>query len=339
MNAAFLGRHPLTYEDGSPYPAELAGETLTADGKRFVLWGIAGDTDFFVNDLHMFHWQNEHMCLGRCLASRTAGPLLYSDFRPVHSQWMENRLSASYIKNNHLANHRHPWFDVHGSSALVLHYDEMHVCAQHGILAHALANVIFDIVFLQLKGNHIRALNIVWERINAFYVEANSPHRIGRLTIDMFSNSSKPLQVFPMLSTAIKAAETRYLLPIIYKLSLEYNVGEPHHDQRDAMLNYLMTFYRFMDESPIVPSAEAGSRMFGNMHKFLLTYQSLSSWAVEHGHMMYATTSKFHHAFHLAEQARATLCHASFGCMFAQRVPLQCRPRRWMRFHYVIHVS
>jgi hypothetical protein len=319
MNAAFLGEHPLPTADGPPCPAELADQPLTASGKRFVLWGVAGDTDFFVNDMHMFHWANETMCLGRCLASRNPGPYLFSDFRPSHSLWLQNRLSGLYIVHNHLANHRHPWFDVYGASALMLHYDEMHVLSQQGCVSHAIANVLFDIIFLQIKGNHMQALNTIWDRISALYIEFPSTSKLNKLTLEMFCKPDAPYQSFPMLSTAIKATETRHLLPIAAALSREYNTGEPHHGQRDAMMRYITDFYRLMDTCPIVPSPDVGERMFSSLHKFLLTYQTLASWAADNGHLMYSTVSKHHHAFHMGEQAWHMNPHAVHGFVCGAR--------------------
>ena len=68
------------------------------------------------------------------------------------------------------------------------------------------------------------------------------------------------------------------------------------------MLRQLMTFYQTMKVSDTVPTPDQGKLIFSSCHNFLLMYQSCASWARAEGQLLYNSTSKFHHAFHLGQQ-------------------------------------
>ena len=88
------------------------GTPLDPKRRRFVCWGIVGDNEFFANHLHLPHWNNSDVCMGRCLASATDPNFAWNEFRPSHSLWIKNPLSAEYLAGNHLAKFEHPWFTV-----------------------------------------------------------------------------------------------------------------------------------------------------------------------------------------------------------------------------------
>ena len=308
-DAAFLGVEPSAWSDGMAFDlgsdrAARAGRAL-AGGKRFVCWGIVGDIDMFCNHLYLPHWSTDNMCLGGlCLAQKKAGPFVYNDFREDHSYWLKNPLSPQHVRENHPSEHRHPWFSIPGMSTLMVHFGVMHCFDQNGCLAHALAGVLFEIVFLQIGGNRASALAFVWKRIVALYAKVGATYRLSKLTLDMFCTSKAPFQNYPCLSTAIKAAETRQLLPVVLELSREFDTGTKHHENRRVMLGHLAAFYDAMKSAPTIPSREDGRVIFQSCRDFLLVYQACSHWALSEGHLLYNTPGKFHHTFHLGQQGR-----------------------------------
>ena len=157
---------------------------------------------------------------------------------------------------------------------------------------------------MQIGGNHAAALSQVWLRIQELYDNLGASYRLGKLTLDMICNTSAPYQNFPVLTTAIKAAETRQLLPVVYQLTKDFDAGDAHSADRRCMLQQLLTFYSTIKECSAVPTAQQGHVIESSITNFLLFYQKCSSWAVDGGHMLYKTTQKFHHCFHMGQQGR-----------------------------------
>ncbi len=186
MDIAFGGTDPET------------GELLVDTGDRFVLYAICGDGDFLVNDLHFPHWNNDDICLGRCLTQKSPGPFAYNEFRPSVSKWIQNALTTDYLVHTLLTPHRHPWMSVRGVTVFTVAMDTLHNLDQNGIRSHLLGNLLFEFVY-HLNGKQPRkvALALVWERILQGYSDLNVKERVGRLTVDMFTDSDKPHQTFP----------------------------------------------------------------------------------------------------------------------------------------------
>ena len=131
----------------------------------------------------------------------------------------------------------------------------------------------------------IKGMALLFNRMLELYKELGiTKSKLTRLTLDMvLPDADSPHQNFPCLSTAVKAAETRYLLPVIFALLNEYSDGCEHHVQRSLVLKYLMDFYTVMDSCDVVPSVTEGTTMRDSVHNFLVTYQTCGSWAHEQG--------------------------------------------------------
>ena len=280
------------------------GEPLVPSGDRFVLWAVCGDGDFIVNDLHFPHWSSDDICLGRCLAKRSTGPWAYNEFRPHASEWIKRSLSAAYLADNLLAPHHHPWFKAPGVTVFMLAMDSMHNLDQNGCRSHLLGSLLFEFVYIQYKDLPRKvALSKVFGRITELYNELGTDNRLGRITLDMFTDSQKPQQVFACLSTAVKAAEQRHLTPVFVQLCTENNSGSDHDRLRLQCIKALDKFDSLSAKSPTVPSPTVGKQMKAALHLFLVSYQGLASWAASNGYILYQSVPKFHYTYHMAEQA------------------------------------
>ena len=281
-----------------------SGEQLVSSGDRFVLWCVCGDGDFFVNDLHFPHWNSDSMCLGLCLAQKASGPWCYNDFR-ASSKWRSRPLSTTFLIENHLAPHRHPWFNAKGVTVFMLMMDVLHCLDQNGCRSHLIGSLLFEFVYFE--NSHIpqkNALAKVWRRIDELYTQLRVETKLTRLTLDMFCDKAAPHQSFAILSTAVKGAEQRHLMPVMVKLCEEMNSGSEHHRMRLLCIKSLLQFDKLAAGCSLVPSKADGAAMYTALDLFLTTYQGCADWAAREGHLLFQSVPKFHYTFHMAEQSR-----------------------------------
>ena len=288
--AAFEGKDPDTQEN------------LTPDGRRFVLWCICGDNDFYANDLYMLHWSRDEVCLtGRCTASRKSGPFQYNNFCKDTSQWITNPIPPQFFLTNHLASHKHPWFSAPGVTSLFLMLDVMHCSDQNGVLSHMIGNCFHSFVFQSYKALPKKdALAKMFSRVQELYDALGSQERISRCTLEMFcEDSSAPHQGAPCLGTAVKAAEQRHLLPVVYLMCFDkdFNDGSLHARLRLKAMTCLVRAYKTMDAADIVPTPSEGLVIKTSLIEFLETYQQLGVWAQQEGFLMYAMKPKMHYVY------------------------------------------
>ena len=98
--------------------------------------------------------------------------------------------------------------------------DFMH-CVDLGVSHHALGNAIFEMVclphfFPTCRTNDERK-DALWDRITRQYAARGTPNQLSNLEHSFFCNTDAPHQHFPVLTTRIKAAETRNLSFITFE--------------------------------------------------------------------------------------------------------------------------
>ena len=115
----------------------------------------------------------------------------------------------------HMASSRvliHPLFYLPAVSILMLCPDAMHLL-DLGVSHHILGNVFFEIVYERRYFPNIDTLearcNALWDKIAAQYARRQTPVQMGNLEISFFADTRAPHRHFPLLSSRIKAAETR----------------------------------------------------------------------------------------------------------------------------------
>ena len=109
----------------------------------------------------------------------------------------------------------HPPFLLPAVAICNLVPDYMHL-VDLGVAHHALGGVLFELIYLP---NYFPAhatigsrLGEVWRRISGQYNSRQSPVQLSNLELTFFCNPQAPHRDFPVLTTRVKAAETRRML-------------------------------------------------------------------------------------------------------------------------------
>ena len=96
FTALFAGKHPELDHIGQPWPtgserAKLAGKSLTPGGMRGFIHVLAGDMDYFSNEMGLNHHGATEPCF-RCKCNKTNCP--FTDFRET-AAWEATKLSPA----------------------------------------------------------------------------------------------------------------------------------------------------------------------------------------------------------------------------------------------------
>ena len=147
------------------------------------------------------------------------------------------------------------------------------------------------------------ACGVMWKQIQDLYADMRSEYRLTSLRPSMFCDPEAPMARYPLLTTAIKAAEVRHLTPVVYQLAVKYDSGSDEHTHRRLMMQGLARFYSAVDSSPDFPSASESDMMQNAVESCVVHYGHLARLSVDRGRMMYSMVNKHHFAVHLAQQA------------------------------------
>ena len=75
--------------------------------------------------------------------------------------------------------------------------------------------------------------------------------QLGHLTLSMFVNAKAPFAHFPCLSSVVKAAESRHLLPIIADIFQDlYDPGNAEDSAIASLLHSVELFYETIKAEP-----------------------------------------------------------------------------------------
>ena len=315
FNACFDGVHPSTDHNGVAWPAgseraQLAGAPLCVGRLRFFIYGFQGDLEYMCNDLDMPHYQRDNFCW-MCTCGRGRDNA-WNDFRDGALWRRQCTTQAQACARPPSA---HPFFSIRGVHSLMLMLDVMHVCDQNGVAAHCIGNVLFTIAYHQIAPPVHLAVGKLWVRIQQLYAEFGTPHRLHNLRLSMFSNERAPLQHYPCLTTAVKAADTRHLLRAMLKLCVEYDDGRQERVHRRLCLQHLVNFYGCMEGHGVHLPSSAHQKLEASVHQCLLHYSWLARHAMNNGLHLWSVVPMFHMLFHLAQQARYTNPRCSWTYM------------------------
>ena len=135
------------YPPGSP-EGKRAGRYF-AGGYRAVLFVIRGDLDYFAKCLQLNHYGSLHPCC-RCPANSTEGdPLCWTDFRPTHSQWMQEQWDPDDWNEAHPG--RHQIFHIPSVTIRCVYMDWLHV--KHlGVDQYAYGSVLWLLCYRVMAG-------------------------------------------------------------------------------------------------------------------------------------------------------------------------------------------
>lgn len=278
------------FEEGS-LRQKLAG-TAIMGGKRALLWGVLADMDFLSNDLRLPGHGSRSPCY-LCKCNITDVPL--NDFRPA-ARWRATGPKDPCTD--------HCIMQAPGMTPMHFQLDVLHVL-EYGPAAHALGNILFDIVYKRLA--HLprpEACSRVWGQILGLYDELQVPHgnRLSFFTLNCITNPGSVAKTYPSLRN-MQAAEVKGLVGVVSRLHEDHHDGSVVHRHQSAMLLSLQNFYRLMGTLPMVPGRVRGQEFTKQMTAFLCHYGHLAKLAFDAGENTYSQVPKHHFSAHLAEQS------------------------------------
>lgn len=141
---------------------------------------------------------------------------------------------------------QHPLFSLPGVSEFSVVLDVLHVLDHNGVAGHLLASIFHMMVFStanRTKAARELALQNLWARIQEIYNLQETKVRLTNLNMSMLVDVKQPFAEFAHLR-AVKAAETRHLVPVVAKLADEWaQVEEENMLQWHACCWPSSTFY------------------------------------------------------------------------------------------------
>eukprot|EP00959_Pyramimonas_sp_CCMP1952_P232329 4855116-Pyramimonas_sp.AAC.3 len=260
-------------------------------GARQTRWGM-------VVHLGTPHAGDDKFCW-LCTADKSGNP--WNDFanasgNPNH--WSKHE--RGFVPN-------HPLFTTWGVSIHCLAIDVMHT-VDLGVAGHAVANLLYELIYEELGGRVSDRVRIVWTRIQEIYGELGLPHRLSNFRLSMFvKDPDSPHSDYPVLSHSIKAAEAKSLARVCFVLSKEFQAkapagGDTRLRTRTLMFKNLIRFYDVVSDAGQFLTANECARLKAAVDGFLVTYQSLAQKAYASAKFKYSLVNKHHMFFHVAAQ-------------------------------------
>lgn len=239
-------RWPTTDHEGHTCKRGKPGKPLCTENIRGIVWSITADNQFLSDDLGLAHTSSNEPCW-KCPCNKSDIP--FNDFS-IDARWRAMTYTAAHYADNPVTSH--PIMKIVGVNAFTFAIDTLHDL-DLGAAGHALANVLFDLVYRELPG---RTKHDRLEAMNSQLVEAykslkiDARYRIGRLDFSHFSSTSSPHQKYPdLMNSAIKAREVRYLTPAISLIASKHVDDRPYSRHRSECLKHLVCMYDIIDKS------------------------------------------------------------------------------------------
>lgn len=317
------GKHPSLDPDGRPLQKgsifhKLQGLDLVPGGYRGILWSIQGDNEMFSNVLKLPHWACHRPCW-ECDCTQSL------DIFPVekHFKLLRPRLlNLTFVDTEHaIANPKssHPLFTIPGVTSRIVRHDLLHILWHNGLYSHLLGSILHYMCWKDPPGrpqsvSPARRLGVIFELVQSFYKENNTPTRLTNLKLSMFASLKAPFANHPTLHA--KAAESKHLAPAL--LHVCKAALNPENEVEQHIVRSLEDICKVADifdkASEFLTDAEfhlASSRA----EQFLEDYAWLHEWAEGSGRNLFPKGAfKFHTFFHLVQNSRFLnpKCHWTF---------------------------
>ncbi len=137
------------------------------------------------------------------------------------------------------------------------------------------------------------------------YKRWRTPVQLSHLTLSMFCKESSPRASQPVLTSRVKATESRYLVVIMEEifrgLARPANMVDGHIT---AVLASIRTYYEAISfKGPVLPGPTQ-RRLEAALWSMNRHYAALQAWALRSGLRRWRIVVKAHFALHLALQSR-----------------------------------
>ena len=320
------GAFPTLDCEGNEWPIlsdgyKRRGNTL-AGGLIGVVWVLKGDHEWIASSLGLEHYGGRYPCPW-CRANTVEDrdepfaimwdeePRPWSDIAPT-ARWRATVWNGATDFDAWRASHDGPdvcpIFHLPGFSIANLAADSLHILDQ-GVLQHVLGNTLFEMTYETwiFPNGATRAdrLDELWSLVDRQYVLRGTPCRLGSLERTWFCDVKSPHTSHPCLSTRVKAAETRHLLPIVaYIWSCRHDPTSAHQSRVNKMLSSIVAALDCMDcDSYQLPRTQQ-QQLERNFTDFFFHYRHLKAEAIRDGRKRWHEVPKFHFAQHIVLQSR-----------------------------------
>jgi hypothetical protein len=323
FGALMTGKHPSKDPDGNPlqkgsifYP--FKGLDLVPGGFRCILWSIQGDNEMFANVLKLPHWRSHRPCWEcDCTQSLEHFPA------EKHYKLLRPRLLNLILVDtaDAIANPKssHPLFKIPGVTSRIVRHDLLHILFHNGIYSHHLGSILHYMCWKDPPPrpqavNPARRLAVIFEHVQSFYKENQSPTRLTNLRLSMFASTKAPFASHPQLST--KAAESKHFAPALLHvckaaLDPENEVEQKIVRSMESICQVVDTFDKaseFLTEAEFKVASSCAEQL-------LEDYAWLREWAERSSRNLFHTGPlKFHTFLHLVQNSRFLnpKCHWTF---------------------------
>jgi hypothetical protein len=304
-NAVFEGKHPTQDPFGNPFPktshrAKVAGKSLDpVTGMKGCIWLAPADCKHLSVEYGFPSSSADNLCM-RCKANSSDMP--WNDFSKK-ALWRLNVFTP-----HHLAMHpfsQHWLMRVKGVSSFTFVYDPMH-CMEIGPVGTAIANVFFDATYKEYKGTKAQRLNQLMAEVQDAYKSLHiGDCKISHLEYNHFCDKDAPHKNFPdLMSSAVKARQVRYLVPVAAKLSRDFfKPGDEYSRHRLQCLENAEQMYNIVDEHGLFLGADA-TRFQEACHNFCVHYACLTKLCQDSDCKQWPIRPKLHYIAHIGLESK-----------------------------------
>ena len=205
----------------------------------------------------------------------------------------------------------HPLFWLSAVSVLTLCADIMHII-DLGVAHHIVGNVLWDFCYTARYFPGFRTAadrcDALWDMVAHQYRLRRSPCQLSNLQLSFFIDTGAVSTTFPYLSTRIKAAETRHLVPILHDIWRQLHDSASQYDlQVLECLRCLTDFYDVLSvhHEYALPVAVVNS-LNASLQGVIGNYRMLSLWARAANVRRWHEVPKHHYVQHICMQMSAT---------------------------------
>ena len=314
FQALAKGMHPTTDPWGKPLTkgdlSQLAGQPLSNQGYRAVIWSIQGDNEFYANVLKLPHWQNQYPChecdCQRPVYKKTRCPPKKSVKILKEEDQHFNDVSPAQAALDKRSSH--PLFSIEGVSSALVRGDSLHILYSRGVASHLAGSLIHYLCYYDWPKRQAvpptQRLAKIFSKIRELYSEKQVPNRMTNMRLSMLTDTTKPHKRPPCLEA--KAAETKWLLPCLEALLAEVLDPEedPIHSTMLECIGALNQLISHMDNIGAFPTASEYKVVDRLAKRFFDCYQDLHDWALAKGRKLFHIVHKFHSCRHLFKNTR-----------------------------------
>jgi hypothetical protein len=283
--------------------------------RKACIWVAPADCDHLSKDYHLPHYGLKDGPCMRCRGNLHSAPITDCT---ANAKWRNLLYTPQDLIAKPLSTH---WLlEIKGVSHYTLVYDPMH-CQEIGSTSHAVANVLYDVFYKELKGSNATKHQKLNELISEAYDTAGVPpdKRMKWIGQKNFADKGAPHQNYPDLQqSVIKARKTRWLVPAALELCKKFTKnGDDYSSRRCYCLQNLADSYDIVDRNPLFLPEPEYRKYKKCITNFLNHYTALAVRSARStsqiGKYQWSVTPKFHFLFHILEDAKY-LSPKSFWC-------------------------